>query len=158
MVRIELAKLRPGINELSLTPSPESLDVDPDVISDVRVEVQLDVSKDKIVVRYSTLAVAHLVCDRTAKEFSQDVEGSHLVLFTSDDSSSVEDDSYDVRAFASSDRYLDVTEEVRDTLVLSLPARRIAPGAEDIAIPTRFGDEEDEGTDPRWDELKKLQN
>jgi uncharacterized protein len=158
MVRIELATLRPGVNELSVTPSPESLDVDPDVFSDVRVALELDVAKDKIVVRYSTLAVAHLVCDRTAQPFTQDVEGSHLVLFSTDEPSAAEDDTYDARVFAESDRYLDVTEEVRDTLVLSLPTRRIAPGAEDVVIPTRFGGGEDEGTDPRWDELKKLQN
>ncbi|MDX1740771.1 MAG: DUF177 domain-containing protein [Rhodothermales bacterium] len=158
MVQIELSKLRSGLNEISLTPSPESLEVDADVFSDIRVSVELDVAKGRILARYSTLADAHLECDRTAQPFTQVVEGSHLVLFTSDDASSSDADSYDVRVFAETDRYLDLTDEVRDTLVLSLPARRIAPGAEEVSIPTRFGANEDDDTDPRWDELKKLQN
>ena len=158
MVQIELAKLRSGLNEFSLTPSPESLEVDADVFSDIRVSLELDVAKGRVIARYSTLAEAHLECDRTAQPFVQVVEGSHLVLFTTDDASSSEEESCDVRVFAESDRYLDLTDEVRDTLVLSLPTRRIAPGAEEVAIPTRFGADEGNDTDPRWDELKKLQN
>lgn len=158
MVRIELAKLRPGLNEMSFTPSPESLEVDEDVFSDIRVALELDVAKGRIVARYTALAEAHLECDRTAQSFTQPVEGSHLVLFTTEEPAGADGDSYDVRVFAETDRYLDLTEEVRDTLVLSLPSRRIAPGAEEIDIPTRFGDDDGDETDPRWDELKKLQN
>jgi uncharacterized metal-binding protein YceD (DUF177 family) len=158
MLSIELARLRPGLNELSLTPSPESLDIDPELFSDIRISMELDVAKGRIIVRYTTRAEAHLVCDRTARPFVEQVEGQHLVLFTTDDPSDAEDESYDARVFAETDRYLDLTEEVRDTLVLSLPARRVAPGAEEIAIPTRFADDKGDETDPRWDELKKLQN
>ena len=132
--------------------------MDEDVFSDIRVALELDVAKGRIVARYTALAEAHLVCDRTARPFVEQVEGSHLVLFTTDELSCPEDESYDVSVYSEADRYLDLTEEVRDTLVLSLPARRIAPGAEDVVIPTRFGADDGEDTDPRWDELKKLQN
>jgi len=158
MVRIERSTLRLGPNEVSLTPSPESLDVDAEVFSDIHVSLELDVAKDRIVVKYSTSATAQLVCDRTAQPFSQHVEGSHLVLFTSDDSASSSGDLRDTKVFAESDRYLDLKDEVRDTLWLSLPTRRIAPGAEEVVIQTTFGTDEDADSDPRWDELKKLQN
>lgn len=157
MVRIELATLHRGRNELMLTPSAESLDVDTGRFSDIRVALELDVAPDRIVARYSTIAEAHLVCDRTAEPFVQQVEGSHLVLFTTEAPSAEEDETKDVRVYSETDRYLDLTEEVRDTLVLSLPARWVAPGAEEVELPTRFGADDDE-TDPRWDELKKLQN
>ncbi len=158
MVQIEIAKLRSGLNEFSLTPSPESLEVDPGVFTDIRVSLELDVAKGRIIARYSTSAEAHLECDRTAQPFTQVVESSHLVLFTTEDTRSSEDDSFDARVFAESDRYLDLTDEIRDTLVLSLPSRRVAPGAEEAVIPTQFGVDDGDDTDPRWDELKKLQN
>lgn len=156
MVRIELSTVREGINELTLTPSPESLEVDAEIFSDIRVDLELDAAKDRIVVRYSVIAEAHLVCDRTAQAFQQQVEGSHLVMFTK--ALDAEDASEDTKAFVDTDQYLDLTDEVRDTLVLSLPTRRIAPGADDLDIPTTFGVEAEDETDPRWDELRKLQN
>ena len=158
MVRIELSTLRAGLNELTLTPSAESLDLDPDVFDDIRVVVTLDVAADRILARYTTLADAHLLCDRTAEPFVHQVEGSHLVLFSKTGESGGEGEPQDAKIFATTDRYLDLTDEVRDTLVLSMPVRRIAPGAEEVDIPTRFGEEDDDGIDPRWDELRKLQN
>ena len=158
MVRIEIATLNEGLNQQTVTPTAESLELDENVFSDVRVTVELDVAADRIVARYATLADAHLVCDRTAEPFVQQVEGSHLVLFSTGEGADSEDEKGDVRVFSKADRYLDLTNEVRDTLVLSLPARRVAPGAEEVDIPTTFGQDEGEATDPRWDELKKLQN
>ncbi|NND17390.1 MAG: DUF177 domain-containing protein, partial [Silicimonas sp.] len=157
-VRIELATLREGRNELTITPSPESLDVDAEIFSDIRVELEIDAAKDSIIVRYSIIAEAHLVCDRTAQPFQEQVEGAHLVMFTTSTEDETSAESADTKMFADTDQYLDLTDEVRDTLVLSLPVRRIAPGAEELDIPTTFGVEPEDEPDPRWDELRKLQN
>ncbi len=158
MVRIELSTLRAGLNELTLSPSAESLDLDAEVFENIRVVLTLDVAADRILARYTILAEAHLLCDRTAEPFVQQVEGSHVVLFSKTGEADAEGHPQDAKAFAATDRYLDLTDEVRDTLVLSMPVRRIAPGAEEVDIPTQFGDEDDDGIDPRWDELRKLQN
>ncbi len=158
MVRIELSTVREGLNELTFTPSPESLEVDADIFSDIRVDLELDAAKDRIVVRYSVIAEANLVCDRTAQAFQQQVEGSHLVMFTKALDAEAEDAPEDTKAFVDKDQYLDLSDEVRDTLVLSLPTRRIAPGADELDIPTAFGIKTEDEIDPRWDELRKLQN
>ena len=45
-----------------------------------------------------------------------------------------------------------------DTVLLAVPARKVAPGAEDIEIPTAFGTPGAEAAiDPRWEALRSLQ-
>ena len=82
--------------------------------------------------------------DEGLEESDQELEGGE-----SDDAVPLEDD----------DAAIDLAGPVRDTLLLSLPARRVAPGAEDVDIPTAFGAETDDDgrpVDPRWDALRAL--
>ena len=61
---------------------------------------------------------------------------------------------------APSERLIDLADAVRDTLLLAVPARKVAPGAEDVEIPTVFGaPTAADGTpiDPRWEALRALQ-
>jgi uncharacterized metal-binding protein YceD (DUF177 family) len=57
-----------------------------------------------------------------------------------------------------------VTDIIRDTILLSIPQRTIAPGAEEEDIDMTFGEPDDEETetedavDPRWSKLKDLKN
>ena len=52
-----------------------------------------------------------------------------------------------------------MTEAVRDTLVLAVPARKVAPGAEDLDLPTVFGAPAAEAAiDPRWEALRSLRS
>ncbi len=128
------------------------------MFSDIEVRLVLDYRSREIVAQFEADAEVDLVCDRTLRPFTQHVDGSYVLLFTADEVP--EHGEYDdVRGFTPSDRYIDLTEAVRDTLVLAVPTRRIAPGAEDVELPTRFGEAAgDEDVDPRWDALKKLRN
>jgi uncharacterized protein len=69
----------------------------------------------------------------------------------------------EVRPLDSTDREIDLTDVVRDTLLLSIPQRRVAPGAEDEPITREFGATEEETddeapVDPRWEDLKELKD
>ena len=147
---------------MSLTPSPEEIDLDSDTFEDVLVEVMLDVQERQSVLRYTARATAHLVCDRTAQPFDQSVEGDHaaLVVYTDDEAEQQGGADDDVLVLAP-DETLDISASVRDTLVLALPVRCIAPEAEDAELPTAFGqllDESGEPYDPRWEALRKLRD
>ena len=53
--------------------------------------------------------------------------------------------------------HVDLTDAVRDTLLLALPARRVGPGAEDVEIQTVFGAPDGELLgDYRWGALLAL--
>jgi uncharacterized protein len=135
------------------------LDLDPEVFSDIAVALRLDFGWDRVLVLLDAVATATLTCDRTLVSFDQPVQASYTVLFAAPDVASDEDGRFeDVRLLQPNDQYIDLTDPVRDTLLLALPVRRVAPGAEDVELPTRFGapDKEDDAIDPRWAALRSL--
>jgi uncharacterized protein len=160
MLPVEINALPDGVHERTLHPSAADLDVDPETFADIVVDLRLDVAGRRIVAQFEVRATATLQCDRTLVDFEQPVAGSHAVLFAPPEQLPGEptDDAVPVPDEA---RVLDLTEPVRDTLLLALPARRIAPGAEALEIPTAFGVETDDAgreVDPRWEALRALRD
>jgi uncharacterized protein len=160
MLLVEIHALPDGVHTQTLRPEPEALDLDPAMFHDVVVEVRLDVAGRRVLAQYEVRATATLECDRTLVEFDQPVSGSHAVLFAppSQLPGGPSDDAVPLPEEALA---LDLTEPVRDTLLLALPSKRIAPGAEALDLPTSFGasvDDEGQPTDPRWDALRRLRD
>lgn len=156
MLRVDLTALDDGLHEMELTPTADDLDLDPEVFDDIAVALQLDIAERRVRASYATRATATLECDRTLVEYQQPVEASHEVLFTAAD---IDPDAEDIYPLPESARELDIAEPVRDTLLLSLPLRRVAPEAEEVEIPTRFGaPAEGEPADDRWAALRRLRD
>lgn len=165
MLGIETAPLPPGLHEMTLTPSAEDVNLDPEMFSDITVAIRLDHEQERDLIAFTARATATLECDRTLVPFEQTVKGNYAVLFvlpehldryTTDEAS-----DEDVRPLPEPGRELDITAPVRDTLLLALPTRRVAPGAEDEELPVQFGvltDAEGNPVDPRWEALRKLRD
>jgi len=159
MLRIDISGLGPGVHEMQLEPNAEELELDPGKFSEIRVDLRLDRKPDRVFVSFSADAVALLQCDRTLVDFDQRIAGSYALLFAPEEMADGAKDDEDVRALRPEDEEIDVTDAVRDTLLLAVPQRKVAPGAEDVDIPTRFGVPADGGEiDPRWEALKALKD
>lgn len=164
MLRIDLTPLSEGVHHVALDPPAQALDLDPDRFADIHLDAVLELFNDRILVTLHASATATLECDRTLAVFEQPIEGAYRILFVPpsfapgqnrDDEAGYEE----VRVFQRSDRDVDVTEAVRDTLVLAVPARKVAPGAEGLDIPTVFGSPPAEAAlDPRWEALRSLRS
>ncbi len=107
-------------------------------------------------------ATATLECDRTLAFFEQPIEGAYRILFVppsfaDGEKEDGENDYEEVRIFQRSYREIDVTAAVRDTVMLAVPARKVAPGAEALDLPTVFGAAE-AAIDPRWEALRSLRS
>ena len=163
MLQIDITPFGPGTHRVSLHPEAEALDLDPATFGDIEVAARLDCERDRILVEFLARATASLTCDRTLRPFEQPVEGRYAVLFAPPGTPLREDGvAEQVRDLDPADRTLDLTEEVRDTLMLALPARRIAPGAEEEELQKVYGEPDaaadGEPVDPRWAALRKLQS
>ena len=163
MLGIDTTPLKPGLHEVELTPSPEEVGLDPAVFADITVDAHLDHHEERTLVAFTARATATLECDRTSVMFEQPVEGTYAILFVLPEQFGGfdEDGDDDIRPLPPSGADLDITDAVRDTLLLALPVRRVAPGAEDEPLPVTFGaDLDDEGNviDPRWEALRKLRD
>jgi uncharacterized protein len=161
MLTVDIHALPDGVHELTLETTAQDVAVDPETFTDtIVVDLRLDVANRRIVAQIGVRATVTLQCDRTLVDFQQDVTGRHTVLFAPPEQlpEGPSDDAVPLPDEATS---IDLADPVRDTLLLSLPTRRIAPGAEDVELPTAFGAETDEAgrtIDPRWDALRRLRD
>lgn len=158
MFRVRIAHLPDGLHRETHQPSADDLGLDPETFSDVEVDLLLDVRERRVLASYTARATARLECDRTLAMYDQPVEGTHSVLFTGDAAAAAADGDDDALVPLSDDATeVDLTEPVRDTLVLALPLRRVSPDAEDAELPTAFGGPaEGEPADDRWAALADL--
>lgn len=159
MLSVNIAGLKEGLHEFSLRPSPADIDVDPEVFSGVLVDVTLDRQVDKVLVSFDASATARLQCDRTLVNFDEPVSGHFEVLFAPPEMVETrEEGDESIQPLYPDDEEVDITSFVRDTLMLSIPQRKVAPGAEHVDLQTRFGGTETETTDPRWAALRELRD
>lgn len=161
MLTIDITSLSTGIHQLELAPSAEQAELDPSTFSGLEIDVELQHHRNRILVKMHAAATAQLTCDRTLQAYEQDIEGHYNVLFGPPSMVGQEGEEFEeVRPLNPSDREIDLTDVVRDTLLLAIPQRQIAPGAEEESIDREFGATEDdpgEGpVDPRWSALKEL--
>ena len=161
MLRIDIAALADGLHTQTLRVEPEALDLDPATFGAARLEVKLDVAGRRILAAFDVASVATLECDRTLVEYRQPIRGHHTLLFVPPEQLPPDGEDEDVRALPDDATALDLTDAVRDTLLLALPLRRVAPEAEDAEIPTSFGaptDAEGNPVDDRWEALRRLRD
>ena len=156
MFRVPISHLADGLHAETLTPSADDLELDPDVFSDITVSLRLDVRDRRVLAAYDVAATATLECDRTLAMYPQPLRGSHSVLFVPP-GPDLGDDDDDVRPLATDATDLDLTTPVRDTLLLSVPARHVSPEGEAMELETQFGAADPDATgDTRWDALRAL--
>ncbi|PIQ60559.1 MAG: hypothetical protein COV99_10655 [Bacteroidetes bacterium CG12_big_fil_rev_8_21_14_0_65_60_17] len=161
MVRIDIHTLKPGVHEFDLAPAASDLEVDEEQFRDISVHVRLEISRKNIMAMLTTRASARLECDRTLVEYTQDITGSFGVLFAPPETIEnleTEHEGDDIRPLHATDEYIDLTDVTRDTLLLSVPLRKLAPGAENAEIPTTFGEPDETEIDPRWAELARIRD
>ena len=155
-VHIGLSSLGRGSHELDFSPEPAELDLD-SRFTDIDVHVRLSVTGTQVIVEMDARATVSLICDRTLDPFDIEIEGSSTILGTTEEV--MENDRYDdVVPISVADQSIDISSAVRDTLMLAVPYRAIAPGAEDSEIRTTFSDNNSEAIDPRWEGLNEIRN
>lgn len=172
MFRIDLTSLEPGLHHFTREVEADALKdsagessaeeaYEEVAFGDVQVEAVLDYQPDRALVTFQARTTATLTCDRTLQRFEQPLEGGYAVLFA-EPGRSVPDEGEEhdeVRELPPGARYLDLTDAVRDTLLLAVPQRKVAPGAEEEEIETVFGAptrSEGDPVDPRWEKLREL--
>ena len=153
MVCVSIAGWKAGKHEIELMPSMADLDLDEPAFSNISVNATLDLSARKVHVVLDVSADAHLVCDRSLDAYQAFVEGSFDVVFVAGDA----DEENGLRGYERSNPVLDLTQDIRDTLLLALPIKRIAPHAQEWDEVQSFGLEEG-AVDPRWEALKQLKD
>ncbi len=161
----DLQEIPDGKSERSVSLSEGDLELDDEVfLKKGEVHINFLRTNHFIEVDFTVDVDTELTCDRSLKPFLKHLNGSYHVLFEPDDIEDTETEKGAVRQIPADDLVLDIEKDVRDTIMLEIPVRKIHPdyydsegNPEDFET-QRFGPEpdEEEKIDPRWSELKKL--
>lgn len=137
-------------------PGPEELGLDPADFTDVEVNVHVAAEDAAcVVILLDASAEARLVCDRTLEAFSARVSGTCRILARYSSGGEAVPPYDEMIVLEPSQRLVDVTRVARDTLVLAIPVRKVAPHAEDIDLQCVFGAPEPKSA-PYWGPLRQL--
>lgn len=106
-----------------------------------------------------------LICDRSLDPFNKIIEGRFDILFQPDEIQESETERSAVKQIPVGDLILDIEDEVRDTIMLNIPIKKLHPRyIDESGKPEEFGtarfgkpsDDDEDLIDPRWEKLKKL--
>ncbi|KPQ00775.1 MAG: uncharacterized protein HLUCCA01_02535 [Bacteroidetes bacterium HLUCCA01] len=160
-LQFRINELPKGSSQSRVFLTADELDIAEFALRDLVVEIQFIRREAMIEVDFSVEGEVQLRCDRSLRDFWSPLRGDYSVLFKESADFESEDEQTAVRRLEFSANILDIAAEVRDTVLLSVPVRRIHPDYYD-----EYGNLQDfnhvEGErnaiDPRWEALRALKD
>lgn len=171
MIDISIVGIRDGHHPFSETVQAREIPgLGPEFQRDVHVEGVLQKQSGRYSVSASVAAVARLMCDRSLEEFDEPLEASFDLEYRVDSALAAEQrgriaelDDEEVRGLRDDEKAIDITEDVRQVLMLAIPARRVAPAYRDKnldeifpSIKGRDAEQPSKDVDDRWEALKNI--
>lgn len=146
----------------------ESFDYDEFESCNIKVSVVLEKKSTMLELEFKHKGTVHVPCDLTSEMFDLPIKGKMRMVVQFGES--YNDDNDELLILPHGEHQINIAQMVYEMIALSVPFRRVHPGVEDGTLHTEAleklkelrvteikGDGvEEENTDPRWDELKKL--
>jgi uncharacterized metal-binding protein YceD (DUF177 family) len=159
MLKFKINEIEEGESVQYVTVSAEDLSLGVDSGDTFHVQVVFHRSRIMIQAQLSVEGELRLVCDRSLEPFEYPVEADYTVIFKPELDEETEDDQVAVRRLNMPSNFIDITRDVRDTLLLTIPIRKLHPrfvdeDGQEIPFETPYASEPE--TDPRWAALTSL--
>ncbi|MCX7879424.1 MAG: DUF177 domain-containing protein [Ignavibacteria bacterium] len=176
MLRILVKGIKDGVYDINLSSPVEELNgFFPEFFGEVRFQGKLRILGKRYTVIGTAECQAHLLCDLTLEEYTETISVEISSSFYANNELyykmkgiSEELRETDEHIIHEDDKFIDITEDVRQELAINLPMKRIAPKYRDktfediypqysanFSEKTTEQNSEDD-VDERWNELKKL--
>lgn len=135
---------------------------------DIKVHIVLEKKSTMLELAFRHSGTVHLPCDLTNEMFDLPVKGKiNLVVQFGE---AFNNDNEELLILPHGEHQIDVSQYIYEMVALSVPTKRIHPGVKDGSLKTaaleklkdlsvnehKKENKEEENTDPRWDQLKKL--
>ncbi len=145
----------------------EHLEYDEFISASIKLDVVLNKKNTMLEFTLAFNGFVNVACDITNEPFDQKVEGDfHFVVQFGD---TFNNENEELLIIPHGSYEVNIQQYIYESIVLSLPSRRIHPGVEDGTLQSDILDkleelslkdldekEENQDVDPRWDTLKKL--
>ncbi len=166
MLKIKIADIKQGSSALETTVKPSDIGLASEQEFKEPIDLYITINRisNTITIDVQLYTRIELVCDRCVDPFQADFSHDVRFMYTRDsDMAQTEEDTVFVIDTHQND--IDLTEPLRQTLLLELPFKRICQ-QECKGLCARCGanlnkhqcDCKDEDIDPRWEKLKELLN
>ena len=175
MIRIFIQGIKNGEHEVDMqVPVSEIRDFYPEFFGNIEIKGNLRKFGKRFTLNLSLACKAKLICDLSLKEFEETIEGNLKLSLLADSEMSrklkIEKDEIaetEKNIISEDDKYIDITDEVREELIVRLPMRRVAPEYKEKSLKDIYpqyssdANEDKKKTkkkepDERWAPLKKL--
>lgn len=159
MLSFKINEIQKGKSTERVSISEGELDLNGVEFRDLELLVAFEKREFAIVVAFEFDGEVKLTCDRSLDEYWQTLSGSYSILFKEGAQEESEDAQMSVRRLDISGNIINIEDEVRDTILLSIPLRKIHPRYFDDngeLIDLEVQTVESPEMDPRWEALKKL--
>jgi uncharacterized metal-binding protein YceD (DUF177 family) len=165
-LEFNIVEIPEGESRRTVQLAAEDLDLSPYTFQGGEVDLLFYRTLHFIRVSFTVDSDVELVCDRSLEPYIQPIKSDYEVVFKVDVREETEDENGAVRRFNFSSNTLSVEDEVRDTILLNIPIKKLHPKfLDEEGNPKEFetksygnvkNDEDTEAVDPRWEKLKDL--
>jgi uncharacterized metal-binding protein YceD (DUF177 family) len=137
---------------------------------DIKVNLVLEKKSTMLELHFKHKGTIHVPCDLTSEMFDLPVKGKIKLIVQFGEA--FNDDNEELLILTFGEHQVDVKQYIYEMIALSIPLKKIHPGIKDGTLKSEALDklnelkvnakehktdvEEEETTDPRWDQLKKL--
>lgn len=167
MFTFKIFEIPEGKSERKLELSPDDLDLGEVSLKKGTIDIEFDRSLHFIRTKLKFDVIVELLCDRSLDAFDFEVKQDYEVLFKSEKVEESADENGAIRNIDVASKQIDIGQDVLDTILVSLPAKKLHPrfldenGDPIDFLNEKFGEAQDEDTDgeaidPRWEALKEL--
>jgi len=158
MIKFKVSDIPIGESEETLTLGKDEVDLGSYEFSGGELHLHFDREDDTIRIFFTIKTELTLICDRSLEPFSFLVDEDYEVIYRLDGEEFTDDVEVTVKPLASHDNVIQIDQEVRDTILLAIPAKKLHPKfldeqGEPTDFQVTFGEET---IDPRWEPLKSL--
>jgi len=166
-LRINISNLSDGMHHHSLSAEPADVGMDSRFKKMVHVDASIEKSNRQLHVQVVSRSEGTFVCDRCLEEFQQSVESRYSILYVQSQPppSDAEKTEEEVQYLSADANIIDLGEDVRQYLTLSLPLKTLCKENCAGLCPICGTNKNNatcsctvEETDPRWADLKRFLN
>ena len=163
-MRIQVGGLSDGIHQYRFQVDPAELSLDGNFAEDVIVEVSLDKTGNRFLLRSTIQASGTFECDRCVAQFARTLQSSYQMYYVPEGDDQGENDPAEIQVIPSGLTVIDISDDVRQTIQLSIPLKLLCQDDCEGLCPhcgTNLNNEQCSCTatsiDPRWEKLAGLQ-
>lgn len=161
-IPVRLSGLTDGIHESTCSVDPVILALPKEFDRALQVSIRVDTSHLQVVVSVHTLTSAVFPCDRCLEDVRISIDSSLVLVYEHERPVGESIGENEIRLINPSEPVIDIAEDVRDSVLICVPMRKIC-GEDEHGVSLcrssqleKYHLEAEENTDTRWDALKSL--